>query len=43
MPALADYDVRPALHTWLKKKDKRSRDSKKAVDQEWFSGIFVNL
>ena len=40
MPVLAEFDVRPALHYWVKKVDHHKRKSQKATEQAWFVGVF---
>jgi hypothetical protein len=43
MPILAHYDVRHAIQAWMKKTDKRPRETtQKATDQEWYNGVFHN-
>jgi hypothetical protein len=40
MPPLADFNVHPALHDWMTIQ-RRSCETKKAVEQEWFSDVFT--
>lgn len=40
MPPLSSFDVRPSLHAWMLKGEKRPHPTSKAMEQEWFSGVF---
>ncbi|KAL4107180.1 hypothetical protein QTP88_017563 [Uroleucon formosanum] len=41
MPALQNWDPRPAIHIWLNQNERRIKETPKAKEQEWFSGIFM--
>ncbi|KAL4084422.1 hypothetical protein QTP88_028244 [Uroleucon formosanum] len=41
MPALQNWDPRPAIQIWLNQNERRIKETPKAKEQEWFSGIFM--
>jgi len=41
MPALQNWDSRPAIQTWLNQNERSMKDTPKSKEQERFSGIFM--
>ncbi|KAL5233951.1 hypothetical protein ACI65C_001361 [Semiaphis heraclei] len=41
MPALQNWGPRPAIQIWLNQNERRIKETPKAKEQEWFSGIFM--
>lgn len=40
MPALDEWNPRPAVLRWIQEKDRRTRECLKASHQTWFRGVF---
>jgi len=40
MPALSNFDARPAVLKWLSDKSRRKRDAPKSAQQNWFKTVF---
>lgn len=40
MPALCNFDPRPAVFKWLSDKNRRQRDAPKNCQQDWFKTVF---
>ena len=40
MPSLGQFDPRPAVTEWLKRKERWAKETPKAREQRWFKGIF---
>lgn len=40
MPTLSEFDPLDAVTLWINAKDRHKRSHDKAIQQEWFNGVF---